>query len=249
GGTPHRQPPRALSYRCVVASPAGPVVRGDRAGAEPPARHREGPDSPGTRAAQGSHSRTVMTRCPETSRIQDWLDGELLPERAARLEAHVAGCAECRAEATAYRALFAELRSLPLLDPRPELFDRIMDEVLPQRAPRWVKVVGWTYASAFAASLLAIASAMVLPGPNAWVHGLIAAGMRSLTGTGTFVLRSLSDGLARFGEALAGDGGAARWLAPLGAALAHPAVWLTVAAAVGVCAGLLWWMRPRERRE
>src|SRR5262245_4734751 len=102
-------PSTIVSLCCCVT--AGPVVRGDRAGAEPPARHREGPDSPGTRAAQGSHSRTVMTRCPETSRIQDWLDGELLPERAARLEAHVAGCAECRAEATAYRALFAELRS------------------------------------------------------------------------------------------------------------------------------------------
>jgi len=190
-----------------------------------------------------------MTRCPETRLIQDWLDGELAPERAARLEAHVAGCAACSAEASGYRALFGELRALPLLDPRPELFHRIMDEVLPQRAPRWVKVVGWTYAGAFATSLLAIASAVVLPGPSAWLHGLIAAGMRSLTGTGTFVLRSLSDGLARFGEALAGDGGAARWVGPLGAALAHPVVWLTATAALSVCAALLWWMRPRERDE
>jgi hypothetical protein len=24
-------------------------------------------------------------------------------------------------------------------------------------------------------------------------------------------------------------------------------VWITIAAAVAVCAGVLWWMRPRER--
>ena len=93
-----------------------------------------------------------MTRCPETRNVQDWLDGTLEPEAAARFETHLAGCAECEAEVAAFRVVFAELRSLPLLDPRPELFQRIMDEVLPHRAPRWVRVLGWTYAGAFAAT-------------------------------------------------------------------------------------------------
>jgi hypothetical protein len=161
----------------------------------------------------------------------------------------MATCPECGAEAAAYRVVFAELRSLPLLDPRPELFERIMAEVLPHHAPRWVRVVGWAYAGAFATSVAAIASALVLPGPNAWLHGIIAAATRSLTGTGTFVLRSLSDGFARVGETFAGGGSAGRTLKLLWTALANPLVLMTIVAAIAVCAGLLWWMRPRERRE
>ena len=189
-----------------------------------------------------------MIHCPETHRIQDWLDGEFAPAEAERFALHVAACPECEAEAAAYRVVFSELRSVPLLDPRPELFEFIMEQVLPHRMPRWARVLGWAYASAFAASLAAIGSAFVLPGPSAWLHGVIAAGLRSLTNTGTFVLRTLSDGLARTGEMLMGGGAVGRMLKLLGGVLAHPAVFLTVLAALGVCAAVLWWMRPRERR-
>lgn len=189
-----------------------------------------------------------MKRCPETINVQDWLDGTLEPPAAARFEAHLAGCAECEAEVAAFRVVFAELRSLPLLDPRPELFQRIMDEVLPHRAPHWVRVLGWAYAGAFTASVATIGLGLALPGPNAWLHGVIAAATRSLTGTGTFVLRSLSDGLARAGETLTGEGSAGRMLKLVWGALAHPAILVTIVAAIAVCAGLLWWMRPRERR-
>lgn len=188
-----------------------------------------------------------MKHCPETLNAQDWLDGELAPEAAARFAVHLAGCRECEAEVAAYRVVFSELRSVPLLDPRPELFERIMEQVLPHRMPRWVRVLGWAYCGAFAASLGAIGSAFVLPAPSAWVHGVIAAGLRSLTSTGTFVLRTLSDGLARTGETLAGGGSAERLMKLLGRMLAHPAVLITLFAAVAVCAGVLWWMRPRER--
>ncbi len=188
-----------------------------------------------------------MNHCPETLKIQDWLDGELAPEAAARFEAHMVGCRECEAEATAYRVVFSELRAIPLLDPRPELFERIMEQVLPHRMPRWVKLLGWAYGGAFAASLAAIGAAFVLPAPSAWLHGVIAAGMRSLTGTGTFVLRTLGESAAHLGEAFAGGGSTARMFKVLWAALAQPAVFLTVVAALAVCAGVLWWMRPRER--
>ena len=190
-----------------------------------------------------------MNRCPETINVQDWLDGTLEPEAAARFEAHLAGCAECEAEVAAFRVVFAELRAVPLLDPRPELFQRIMAEVLPHRAPRWVRVLGWTYAGALTASIAAIGSAFVLRAPNAWLRGVIAAATRSLTETGTFVLRSLSDGLAYVGETVAGEGSAGRLSRLVWSALAHPAILVTIVAAIAVCAGLLWWMRSRERRE
>ena len=189
-----------------------------------------------------------MNRCNETINVQDWLDGTLSPEAAAHFEAHLSTCAECEAEVAAFRVVFAELRSLPLLDPRPELFQRIMDDVLPHRAPHWLRVVGWAYAGALTASVAAIASAFVLPGPSTWLHGVIASATHSLTETGTFVLRSMSDGLARVGETLAGEGSAGRALKLVWGALAHPAILVTIVAAIGVCAGLLWWMRPRERR-
>lgn len=189
-----------------------------------------------------------MNACPETLKVQDWLDGELAPDEAARFATHVATCVACESEAAAYRIVFSELRSVPLLDPRPELFHRIMDEVLPHQAPRWVKIVGWTYAGAIAASLAVIGSAFVLPGPNAWLRGVIVAGTRALTDTGTFVVRSFGTGFARMGEVLAGEDGAGRMLKLLGGALAHPAVFFTLIAAVGVCAALFWWMRPRDAR-
>jgi hypothetical protein len=190
----------------------------------------------------------LTTHCPETPKVQDWLDGELAPEQAASFEAHVAGCEICAAEVAGYRALYSELRALPLLDPRPELFQRIIDEVLPHRTPRWVKVIGWAYAGAIAASLAVIASAFVLPGPSAWLRGVIAAGTRALTDTGTFVVRSVGTGFARSGEVLAGEAGIGRTIKLLWSALAHPEVFVTLLAAVSVCAALIWWMRPRERR-
>lgn len=189
-----------------------------------------------------------MNHCPEMNKVQDWLDGLLPLDEAARFEEHMGHCAECEAEATAYRVVFSELRAMPLLDPRPELFERIIDEVLPQRAPRWVRVLGWAYGGMLAGSLVLIGSAFVLPAPSAWLHGVIAAGMRSLTNTGTFVLRTLGEGFAHFGEALAGGGSVGRMLRVLATTLAQPAVLVTVLAAVVVCAALLWWMRPRERR-
>ena len=189
-----------------------------------------------------------MNRCPEIIHVQDWLDGTLEPKAAARFESHMAGCAECEAEVAAYRVVFAELRSLPLLDPRPELFQRIMDDVLPHRAPHWLRVVGWAYAGALTASVAASGSAFVLPGPSTWLHGVIASATHTLTGTGTFVLRSMSDGLARVGETVAGEGSAGRALKLVWGALSHPAFVVTIVAAIAVCAGLLWWMRPRERR-
>ena len=189
-----------------------------------------------------------MKLCPETLKVQDFLDGELAPREDAAFRAHLSGCRECEAEVTAYRVVWSELRAMPLLDPRPEVFERIMEQVLPHRMPRWVKVLGWAYGGAFAASLAAIVSAFVLPGPSAWLHGVIAAGTRSLTSTGSFVLRTLSDGLARTGEALAGGGSAGRLLRLLGGALAHRSVLLTLVAAFTVCAAVLWWMRPRDQR-
>ena len=52
--------------------------------------------------------------------IHSWLDGALSPEEAARVEAHVAECAECRAKAAEARGFSAGAsRILTALDDVP----------------------------------------------------------------------------------------------------------------------------------
>jgi len=52
--------------------------------------------------------------CDEVlTRLDVWVDEGLPPAEQAAVEAHLAGCERCRAEAAALRALLAEARALP----------------------------------------------------------------------------------------------------------------------------------------
>lgn len=188
-----------------------------------------------------------MNPCPETVHAQDWLDGALAPAEAARFEAHLAACEACADEVAAFRAVYAELAALPLLDPRPELYDRIVAAVVPQRAPRWVRVAGGVYAAGLAASLVAIGLAFARPESGAWLGGLLVAAARAVTGTGAFVIGSVGEGAVRMAGFLAGEGLLALALRILVATFSQPLVLTLVLAATLVCAVVLWWMRPRER--
>ena len=57
-----------------------------------------------------------MNHCPESERIESWLDGELSPEAERALEGHVVGCARCAAERASLESLYASLR-VDLSDP------------------------------------------------------------------------------------------------------------------------------------
>lgn len=188
-----------------------------------------------------------MKHCPESAHVQDWLDGALASSDSARFEAHLAGCEACSDEVAAFRAVFAELDALPLLDPRPELYDRILAEVLPQRAPHWVRVAAWVYAGALVACLGIVVVVLSRPGPGDWVQALLAAGVRAVTDTSMFVIGSVGDGLTRTVGFLAGEGLLALTFRVLVSTFGQPAVLTLVLAATLVCAAVLWWMRPRER--
>lgn len=193
-----------------------------------------------------------MTPCPESSRIQDWLDGDLPAADARAFTAHLDGCARCAAEVSAYRRVWADLAALPQWDPSPELIERVLAEVLPEQAPAWARALGWAYAVSLGLALGALAAAIALPEPRAWARGLAGEAAHAVLGATLFVARALSDSARHAFDAL----GAARLLgarlAALGHALAgplsHPTVQVTVVAALAACAALLWWMRPRERR-
>ena len=50
----------------------------------------------------------------DPERVTGWVDGELPPEQAAEVAAHVEACTACRAQAEAERSLRARLRTLPV---------------------------------------------------------------------------------------------------------------------------------------
>ena len=52
-------------------------------------------------------------RHPTDDRLQEWIDGELPGEAAARVAEHVAACGRCRREAERIRELLGALHDLP----------------------------------------------------------------------------------------------------------------------------------------
>jgi hypothetical protein len=75
------------------------------------------------------------------------LDGELTPDEQARVDAHLAGCGECRTELEATRAVRERLRGAPAVDPPFGFYQRVL-----RRRRRWPAV----------ASAVAVAAACVV---------------------------------------------------------------------------------------
>jgi len=192
-----------------------------------------------------------MTRCAESIRIQDFLDGELAPDAALAFTAHLAGCAECAAEMASFRSVIASLEGAPLPSPRPELTARILDHVLPSRIRRRrLAVLGWGYASALAVCAGAIALWALQPGRDVLLETLSGRLSHRLLGAGLFVVNLLGSSAMRLAEGWGLVHATSHRLAPLsralGTVLLEPGIMLAVWAAAAVCAALLWWMRPRE---
>lgn len=74
-----------------------------------------------------------MTCAPE--RVTALVDGVLEGEERARVEAHVAQCADCTVQAEDERALRARLRALPSPQPPPGLEERVRRKL--RRRQRW----------------------------------------------------------------------------------------------------------------
>jgi hypothetical protein len=95
----------------------------------------------------------------DPERVTGFVDGELDAASAAAVEAHLAGCATCRAQAEAERDLRARLRGLPP-PPLPASLDvRVRDATAGRRAGGLPAVVRWA---------LPLAASLVLVG---WLRG------------------------------------------------------------------------------
>ncbi len=191
--------------------------------------------------------------CPETERIQAWLDGELPSASARAFEAHLDGCARCGAESRALRALFVSLGRVPGWDPGPALTERILDRVAPSRVMRRrVQVLGWCYTAMSAVTTFAFISWAVRPETHLWLGRLVTAAYGRLIDTGLFALNALAVLVTQleWGRQLASA--VAGWMLPVARALAVAASdpWVAGAlwGAVACSAALLWWIRPATVR-
>lgn len=74
-----------------------------------------------------------MTHENVLERLDDWAGGELPPPERAEVDLHLAGCAECRSEAEALRALLSEVAALPAeITPPRELWSGIAARLEPR---------------------------------------------------------------------------------------------------------------------
>jgi anti-sigma factor RsiW len=194
-----------------------------------------------------------MNRCPESERIEPWLDGELPSASARAFERHLDGCARCEAELRATRALYASLRGVTIWDPGPALTERVLDRVLPSRVFRHqVTILGWSYTAVSAVTTFLFISWAVRPETHAWVGGLVTAAYARMIDAGLFTLDTLLTAGLRLQQGLGLLEVMGGWVVPVLRALAAVAADPWVAGALwsaALCsAGLLWWIRPRPVR-
>ena len=106
--------------------------------------------------------RCVDVRAEMTAHLAE----ELGPEIRVQLNAHLAGCASCRAELGVFRETWGTLGALPALRPAPDLEARVLartiGEDLPRRAWRLVQPLRIPIA-ALAAVLLSMGLSTLLP--------------------------------------------------------------------------------------
>ncbi len=97
-------------------------------------------------------------RCPDVDdQLEALIDGDLDPEPAARVEAHVEGCERCRAERRRAEEVRAALRGMPAFDPPPSVAAAVEAAVADgaaARRPALARVrTRWALAAAAAAVL------------------------------------------------------------------------------------------------
>jgi anti-sigma factor RsiW len=66
---------------------------------------------------------------PWTDRLSAYIDGELATRERDELEAHLAGCGDCRAIVADLRAVVAQAASLPAREPAADLWPAIRDRI------------------------------------------------------------------------------------------------------------------------
>jgi anti-sigma factor RsiW len=92
--------------------------------------------------------------------LSAWIDRELSAARASELEAHVAGCAACRARVAAMRGADDALRAIPLREMPPGALAEVLRRANAPSAPaarvRWLRWAGAAAGAGAAAAAVAL---------------------------------------------------------------------------------------------
>jgi len=193
-----------------------------------------------------------MNPCPESARVQGYLDEDLSADDTRRLLEHIAACAHCARELALYRRVVRSLETLPLLDPGPAFTARVLDRVLPSRVRRrWVRRLGWGYAGALGVTLAGVITLATQPATRALLESLTGEAPRRIVQAMIFTLNALTFSVLSVAEGGRLLEATCERLAPLaratGALLSHTSISLPLTVAVAACAAVLWWMRARGR--
>ena len=108
--------------------------------------------------------------------LETYVDGELDPERARNLKAHLAGCAECRAELAYLQVAEEAIETWPLLAEPADLTARVMAQVKPRlEKPRFRLRWSDVAVSLVGAGIAAIALPLwqVLTSTDSWAQTLL----------------------------------------------------------------------------
>lgn len=97
--------------------------------------------------------------------LNDSVDGTVDAASAAALEAHLAGCAQCRALADDFRAIRAAARTLERHVPPPRTWHRIAEAVEADRRSRGFAWLSWRPLAAAAAILLMLSATWLMLRP------------------------------------------------------------------------------------
>jgi hypothetical protein len=96
--------------------------------------------------------------------VSAYCDGEVTPEERARVEAHLAECAECAEALAAYRRLGQAIRALPQGTPSRTLWFRIQEGLARPARPLWWRLL--PVASAAVVLLVAVVAGFLLRPPS-----------------------------------------------------------------------------------
>jgi hypothetical protein len=193
-----------------------------------------------------------MIDCPNTARVQAFLDDDLPAAEADAFRDHVADCEACASELAGLTRLIAMIERAPAWDPGVAFTERVLDRVVPSRVRRrLVTVVGWAYTSVTAVSTFALASWFARPDTPRWItERLSELYLRSVQSL-VLVLHTLVEGWLSLGTGWSSVATIGEKLAPLSRVVAitlsQPLVGGSVAGALAVSVLMLWWMRPRAR--
>jgi anti-sigma factor RsiW len=191
-----------------------------------------------------------VSTCPESYRFQELLDGELPAGEARELREHAASCERCGRELALYRGLYHSLERMPEFDPGPAFTARVMERVLPSHVRRrWLRALGFGYASLSALTVLGIALFATQPVARTLVEALSAVASRRLAQAMVFALNALSVAALSLAGAEQWLESVVRRLAPFARALAalfsQTGIAVPFLVAGATCVFVLWWMRPR----